>query len=156
MRRFILPLVFLLAGCAPGTALLTNEDVAAVRELGLSYAQGFSTGDAATVAAVYAVGAVEMPPNFPIRDGVDAIRSAYEAYFQAGAETVEFDMAAVEIDGYDDLAFDRGTWSWTGREGAGMELVTQTGHYLSIARRQPDGSWRYSAMMWNSDTPLSP
>jgi ketosteroid isomerase-like protein len=65
-------------------------------------------------------------------------------------------MTAVEIDGHDDLAFDRGTWSWTGREAAGMELVTQTGNYLSIARRQTDGSWRYSAMMWNSDTPLSP
>jgi ketosteroid isomerase-like protein len=156
MRRSVLAFVFLLAGCAPGTTLLTEEDVASVRELGQSYARGFSTGDAATVAAVYADGAVEIPPNFPIRDGVAAIRSAYEAYFQAGAETVEFDMTAVEIDGYDGLAFDRGTWSWTGREGAGMDLVTQTGSYLSIARRRPDGTWRYSAMIWNSDTPLSP
>jgi uncharacterized protein (TIGR02246 family) len=151
----ILPLTLLLfAGCEPGTAPLTDEDVTALRELGQSYVRGFSTGDAGGVAAVYAEGAVEMPPNLPARDGVDAIRSAYEAYFEGGAETVTFTMTAVEIDGFDRLAFDRGTFSWMGREEAARELVTQTGKDLSIACRQEDGSWRYAAMIWNSDGPL--
>jgi ketosteroid isomerase-like protein len=103
---------------------------------------------------VYAEGAVEMPPNIPARDGVDAIRAAYASYFEAGAATVEFTMTAAEIDGIGGVAFDRGTWSWTGREGGRTEPVTQTGKYLSIARRQEDGFWRYAAMIWNSDHPL--
>ncbi len=154
-RRVILPLIlFVFSGCQPGADPLTDEDMTALRELGQSYVRGFSAGDAGGVAAVYAEGAVELPPNFPARDGVAAIRSAYEAYFAAGAETVAFAMVAAEIDGFDGLAFDRGTWSWSGREAAGTELVTQTGKYLSIARRQEDGSWRYTAMIWNSDAPL--
>ncbi|NIM47662.1 MAG: DUF4440 domain-containing protein [Gemmatimonadales bacterium] len=125
-----------------------------MRELGQSYVRAFSANDADAVAAVYAEGAVEMPPNLPARDGVAAIRAAYASYFEAGAEAVEFTITAVEIDGIGGLAFDRGTWSWTGREGGMTEPVTQIGKYLSIARRQEDGSWRYAAMIWNSDHPL--
>jgi ketosteroid isomerase-like protein len=155
MRRMILPLMLVaVAACQPGAGPLTDEDVAALQDLGQSYVRGFSANDAGAVAAVYAEWAIEMPPNMLARDGVDAIRAAYASYFDAGAETVEFAMTAAEIDGIDVLAFDRGTWSWTGREGAGTEPVTQAGKYLSIARRQEDGSWRYTAMIWNSDTPL--
>jgi uncharacterized protein (TIGR02246 family) len=155
MRCIILPLILLVAvACQPGVGPLTDEDVAALRDLGQTYVRGFSANDAGTVAAVYAEGAVEMPPNIPARDGVDAIRAAYASYFEAGAETVEFTMTAAEIDGIGGVAFDRGTWSWTGREGGRTEPVTQTGKYLSIARRQEDGSWRYAAMIWNSDQPL--
>jgi ketosteroid isomerase-like protein len=157
MRHMILPLaLFVFAACQPGASPLTDEAVTAVRELGQSYVRGFSTGDADGVAAVYAEGAVEMPPGFPARNGVDDIRSAYESYFEAGAETVAFGMTAVEISGFDGLAFDRGSWSWTGREAAGTELVTQTGKYLALARRQEDGSWQYTAMIWNSDAPVEP
>jgi ketosteroid isomerase-like protein len=151
----ILSLILLVAvACQPGVGPLTDEDVAALRDLGQSYVRGFSANDAGAVAAVYAEGAVEMPPNIPARDGVDAIRAAYASYFEAGAETVEFTMTAAEIDGIGGVAFDRGTWLWTGREGGRTEHVTQTGKYLSIARRQEDGSWRYAAMIWNSDHPL--
>jgi ketosteroid isomerase-like protein len=133
MRCIILPLILLVAvACQPGVGPLTDEDVAALRDLGQTYVRGFSANDAGTVAAVYAEGAVEMPPNIPARDGVDAIRAAYASYFEAGAETVEFTI----------------------REGGRTEPVTQTGKYLSIARRQEDGSWRYAAMIWNSDQPL--
>jgi ketosteroid isomerase-like protein len=155
MRLTIFPFIALLfAACEPSPAALTDEDVTALRELGQSYVQSFSAGDADGVAAVYTTGAVEMPPNLPARSGVDVIRSAYAAYFELGAETVEFAMTVAQIDGYDGLAFDRGAWSWTGREADGAELVTQAGKYLAIARRQDDGSWLYTAMIWNSDAPF--
>jgi hypothetical protein len=71
MRCIILPLILLVAvACQPGVGPLTDEDVAALRDLGQTYVRGFSANDAGTVAAVYAEGAVEMPPNIPARDGV--------------------------------------------------------------------------------------
>ncbi|MDH3479494.1 MAG: DUF4440 domain-containing protein [Gemmatimonadota bacterium] len=155
MRHMILPLMLVaVAACQPGAGPLTDEDVAALQDLGQAYVRGFSANDAGAVAAVYAERATEMPPNMLARDGVDAIRAAYASYFDAGAGTVAFTMTAAEIGGIGGLAFDRGTWSWTGRQGAGTEPVTQTGKYLAIARRQEDGSWRYTAMIWNSDTSL--
>ncbi|UCG88757.1 MAG: DUF4440 domain-containing protein [Gemmatimonadota bacterium] len=152
MRRMLIPLTLCLAtACRPDAGPLTEADIAALRELGQSYVRGFSANDADAVAAVYAEDAVEMPPGYPPRDGVDAIRTAYVSYFEAGAETMDFAMTATEIDGIDGLAFDRGTWLWTGREEGGSDPITQSGSYLAIARRQQDGSWRYTAMMWTAD-----
>jgi len=153
-RVFLPPMLVAIVACQPGAGPLTDADVAALRDLGQAYVQGFLANDGEAVAAVYAAGAVEMPPSLPDRDGVDAIRVAYSSYFATGVETTDFTMTANEIDGIGSEAFDRGTWSWTGREGGGTEPVTQSGKYLAIARRQEDGSWRYTAMIWNSDTAL--
>ncbi len=157
MRRMLIPLIlYLVAACHPAARPLARDDIAALRELGQTYVRAFSANDADAVAAVYAEEAVEMPPGYPPRRGVDAIRAAYVSYFEAGAETVEFTMRTAGIDGTDGLAFDRGTWSWTGREDAGSDLITQQGAYLSVARRQQGGSWRYSAMMWTVEQPAPP
>jgi ketosteroid isomerase-like protein len=99
---------------------------------------------------------VEMPPNLPARNGVDAIKAAYASYFASGAHTDAFTMTAQEIGGSGGVAFDRGTWSWTGREGGAAAPVTESGKYLGIARRQADGSWRYTDMIWNTDQPPAP
>jgi uncharacterized protein (TIGR02246 family) len=157
VRRILIPsMLCLVTACQLAAGPLSRDDIAALRELGQSYVRGFSDNDADAVAAVYAEDAVEMPPGYPPRRGVDAIKTAYVSYFEAGAETVEFTMRTVGIDGTDGLAFDRGTWSWTGREDAGSDLITQQGAYLSVARRQQGGSWRYSAMMWTVEQPAPP
>lgn len=56
----------------------------------------------------------------------------------------------MEIDGAGDLAYARGTFSWTFRVGEG-EPVSDAGKWIAIWRRQPDGSWLASHDIWNSD-----
>ncbi|MDH3479783.1 MAG: hypothetical protein OEO20_15915, partial [Gemmatimonadota bacterium] len=64
MRHMILPLMLVaVAACQPGAGPLTDEDVAALQDLGQAYVRGFSANDAGAVAAVYAERATEMPPN---------------------------------------------------------------------------------------------
>jgi ketosteroid isomerase-like protein len=98
--------------------------------------------------------AVEMPPNEPATVGRAAIRHRYASWFEVGAETSEFTLTSVDIDGMDGLAYDRGTWTWTGIPPGMTELITDTGKYLGIARRQEDGTWLWTAVIWNSDLPL--
>jgi uncharacterized protein (TIGR02246 family) len=155
MRRMILPWMLLIAvGCQPGATTLTDEDIAAIRSLGTSYAEANLAKDADAVAAVYATDAIEMPPNRPAIVGVEAIRASYQSAFESGMESTEFTVTSVAIDGMNGLAFDRGTWSWTGTPPGMSEPVTETGKYLTIARRQEDGSWLWTADIWNSDTPI--
>ena len=153
MRRIVLAAFALtvLAACQPEVGPLSDEDAAAVRNLGTSYAQAVLAGDADAVAALYTENATEMPPDMPAREGRAAIRAAYEA--EAGV-VEEFTLTSVEIDGRAELAFDRGTWSWTGVVVDTAEAVTLTGKYVSIARKQGDGSWFWAAAIWNSDAPL--
>ena len=62
-------------------------------------------------------------------------------------------VSATEIDGRGDLAYFRATYRLTMSFGD-AEPVTDVGKWLAILRKQPDGSWLYSAWIWNSDLPL--
>jgi len=154
MRRMILPLMLLVAvGCQPGAAPLSDEDVAAIRSLAASYAQASMARDVDAIAALYTDGAVVMPANEPAIVGKEAIRAHIASEYELGVETREFTLTPVEIDGVAGLAFDRGTWSWTGVPPGMTEPVTETGKYVVILRRQEDGSWLYAVDIYNSDTP---
>ena len=155
MRRTMLPLIALAAAaCQPAALPLSDEDIAAIRSLGTTYAQANLAMDADAVAALYVEDAIEMPPNLPARMGRDEIREAYASWFAAGVASTEFTLTSVHIDGVDGLAYDRGTWTWTGVPPGATESITETGKHLMIARRQDDGSWRWTAGIWNSDMPL--
>jgi uncharacterized protein (TIGR02246 family) len=158
MRRKMYPLIVLVgAACqqpGPGAVPLTDQDMAAIRSLGEAYAEANLAGDADAVAAIYAVDAVEMPPNEPATVGRDAIRARYASGMEAGGQAIEFTVTSAEIDGMNGLAYDRGTWAWTGIPPGMTEPITGSGKHLIIARRQEDGSWLWTVVIWNSDTPL--
>jgi ketosteroid isomerase-like protein len=153
MRRIVLAAFALtvLSACEPAGDPLDDEDLAAVRSLEASYVQAVAAGDADAVVALYTEHAVEMPPNMPAREGRANLRSGYGT--DAGV-TQEFTMTASEIDGRGGLAFDRGTYSWTGMPPGMTEPMTETGKYLAIAREQEDDAWLWAVIIWNSDTPL--
>jgi uncharacterized protein (TIGR02246 family) len=130
---------------------LSDEDIAAVRELAHSYQEAVLANDAEAVAALYTDNATEMPADAPIRQGRAAVQSAYEA---PSPVLSAFEVTSVEIDGLDDLAYDRGTWSGTFVMEGVEEPPTVTGKYLCIARKQSDGSWLWSIVIWNSDAPI--
>ena len=83
-----------------------------------------------------------------------AIREAYAAFFGMGVEATEFTVTAEKIDGAGDLAFDRGIWTWTGTPPGATEPTSDSGKYLGISRRQEDGTWLWTEMIWNSDMPV--
>lgn len=141
----------LLIPCPAGAGQVSKEDVAAVRELAHSYQEAVLANNAAAVAALYTEDATELPPNLPARQGRAAIRSAYAT---AVDTMTAFKVTSVEIDGVDDLAYDRGTWSATFTVEENEKPVTNSGKYLCIARRQSDRSWLWAIVTWNSDLPL--
>ena len=155
MRTLLaVPLLLVAVACQPGAAPLSDQDVAAIRSLDESYAQAVLAMDADAVAALYAEDAIEMPPNEPATVGKEAIRERYAGAFQLGMASSEFTITSADIDGMDGLAYDRGTWTWTGTPPGMTEPVTETGKQVVIARRQEDGSWLWTAVIWNSDLPL--
>jgi ketosteroid isomerase-like protein len=76
-------------------------------------------------------------------------RSAIPALFSP-LTVSDFRMTPDEIDGRGDLAFARGTYSWTVRIGDG-EPAPDSGKWLTIWRKQADGTWLLSQDIWNSD-----
>jgi ketosteroid isomerase-like protein len=139
--------------CQPATqeaAALSDEDVAAIRAVMAAGAEAEEAGDWAALVALGTEDFVWMPPNDPIVEG----RAAIVAYAEeTGLQIQESTVSADEINGRGDLAYFRGTYRLTLSFGD-AEPFTDVGKWVAILRKQPDGSWLYSAWIWNSDLPL--
>ncbi|KPJ88354.1 MAG: hypothetical protein AMS18_13425 [Gemmatimonas sp. SG8_17] len=153
MRRLVLSVLSLafLAACQSGVAPLTDEDIAALNDVRTAYVEGVLANDCEAIAATGTQSMVSMPPNQPMIEG----RAAYMDWCEArtSATPQAFTTTSLGMDGYGDLAFDRGTWSQT-FVSEDAEPVTVTGKYLVIARKQPDDSWLWIAGIYNFDAPL--
>ncbi len=147
----LLSLAIALTACAPEVGPLSEEDIAAVMNLGLAYQQDVLVGDADGIAGLYTEDGVEMPPHGPAREGREAIRSAYA---DMGATVTDFNVTVTEVDGLNGLAYERGTWSATMVREGEEESVTDHGTYLCVARKQSNDVWLWEAMTWNSGVPI--
>lgn len=136
-----------LLGCEGqvGESAVSEDDAAAIRQALSDFVVHAVAGDWDALAALYTEKAVLMPPNQELAIGRSAIRNVFSPL------TIrDFQLEAVEIDGRGDLAFSRGTYSWTVSVGEG-EPVPDHGKWLAIWREQADGTWLLSQDIWNSD-----
>ncbi|MGD2216454.1 MAG: DUF4440 domain-containing protein [Gemmatimonadales bacterium] len=144
------------AGPVPEAGRLSEEDVAAIRELvGPMGTEVILAEDWPNFAAVFTEDAVRMPPNEPLHEG----RAAIEAWASANwgpLTPTEYMQEALEIDGRGELAYARGSYSWTGEVPGVPEPITDVGKFLVILRKQADGSWLVSHAIFNADAPPPP
>ncbi len=138
-------------GCqAPqGPAGLSEADQTAIRQAGENYAKLTNAKDSKGAVALYADDATVLPPNQAALQGSAAI----QAWMEAPPPVSNFQMKSLEIEGRGDLAYDRGTYSVTVTP-AGAAPIEDHGKYLTIYRKQADGSWKVVRDIWNSDLPL--
>ena len=145
--------VLLATACTGGGAPpagLSPQDVAAIKGAQQKFDQMLLAGDWAGVAAVHTPDAVRMPPNAPDVRGWAAI----EAEMAAFGKPVAVTTTTTEIDGRGDLGYELVNYSITLPAQGAAKPTTITGCGLVIMRRQPDGSWLGSRVIWNSDQPL--
>ena len=97
----------------------------------------------------YAPEAVVLPPN------TEAVRGREEiiSFFDAFPPITDFQFDQVEVGGARDIAYVYGRYSLT-MAAEGEEPVQDTGKYIEIWKRQPDGSWKVALNIFNSDLPL--
>jgi len=151
---FALAAMLMLAGCQTAPPPQPKMDVAAdtraVNALADQYAAAMNSSDAAAVAATYADDAIEMPPDQAAIEGKQAIQASYEAMFKEYA--VKFALTPLETQLAGDWAYQRGNYTDTVTPKSGKPME-QSGKYLVIAKRQPDGSWKDYRATWNSNNP---
>ena len=151
--RSLLPALAALAvtmmACQPAGPPSEADD-ASIRESTDSFVQAALSSDWSTWARMYTENAVLMPPNASLVQG----RSAIQAWGEDFPTLTDFSLTVVEIDGRGDLAFVRGTYSITFVPEGAEQSTTDTGKYVEVRRRQPDGSWPMVVDIWNSDLPL--
>lgn len=147
MRTLIGVMLVLLAACQPTPPPLSDADKAAIRAVSDSFAVYFQTNRDSAIAALYTEQAVVMPANRDIVEG----RPAILGLFQRSPAIPHFSLATSDIDGRGDLAYVRGTYSFSLPTANGRSAVYDHGKFIEIRRRQADGKWLLSAHIFNSD-----
>ena len=134
------------AGSAKGAAL---ADVVKVNQITETFAKAALAKDWATLAGLYLEDAVLDPPNEPAAKG----RAAIRAWFERFPPMTAFTLNNVTVEGRDDMAYVHGTYTLTIAPPGAPGPIKDSGKYLEIRRRQPDGRWLIAVDIFNSDLP---
>jgi len=134
----------------PETMALTDEDIAAIKASTESFVQAWESRDFDALMALYTEDAILMPPNAPLVQG----RATLRAFNESFPPVKEVNLIIEEIDGRGDLAYVRGIYSMTIEMEGVPEPIQDTGKYIEIRIKQPDGYWLISRDIFNSDLPL--
>ena len=144
-----------LAACAPKAAPPAAPDPAAVKAsieaANAKFIAAMQAGDTVTAAANYTDDAIVMNPNSTASHGRAAIMSALAGMLAMGKLT-EFVATtdAVMVDGDIAVETGRGVMTMTPTKGKPMQDKVK---YLTVWKKQADGSWKIVRDINNSDLP---
>ena len=95
---------------------------------------------------------VMMAPNMPTVTGAPNADQAMRQLFAAFDVQIRYTSSEIVVTG--DWAFDRGVYSQTLTPKQGGAPLRETGKYLWLYRRTPDGSWKQARVIWNTSDPV--
>ena len=125
---------------------------AALRAADSALQQAVAARDVDRTATFYAPDAVLLPAAEPQITGREAIRAEWAKLFAIPAFANTSRTTQLEVAASGELAFTRGVYE-TRLTGQDRRPVTERGKWVSVWRRQADGSWRIVVDAYNTDTP---
>ena len=130
----------------------TPDDERGVRAVDSAYVAAWLRDDTAAVMNTLARDAVLMPAGQRILPTTDAIRAFWWPSDSSHTRILTFQRTIDEVGGDANVAWMRGTDSltFTYAKGGTTSQLTSRSMSLAVLRRQPDGSWRISRMMWGT------
>lgn len=125
-------------------AALADADVAAIKRMADVHGQALVDHDPAAFMATCADDITFMPPNEEPLTG----QAACQVWLEGFPRATSFAVNVEEVDGCGDLAVAHGDAVGTMEDG-----TLSTFKFLSIWRKQSDGSWRMARDMWSLNHP---
>jgi len=159
----IIPLIILLCftfGCQQGEEAAeepvvdVEAEVAAIKALFANNSSLINSGDLDGWIDQFTEDAIFMPPNSAVLKGKEAGREFARPWYEQ--LSMEFDLTVDEIEVQGNWAFAR--WHYSGRytPKVGGETIQDNGKEIWILKRQSDGLWKCSHIIWSSNDPLPP
>jgi len=130
---------------------LSEADVRKIDEATQTAVKAALAKDFATWAALFLDDAVVNPPNEPAIKG----RAAIRAWLEKFPPITEFKLNNLKVDGRQDLAYVLGTYTMTITPPGAPGSVKDSGKFVTVLRRQPDGRWLAAVDMFSSDLPAA-
>jgi len=134
---------------APGAAqaqekrAFPEQDAGRIREASTVFAKAVVARDMKTLVSQYADDGMLYPPGETMVKG----HAAIEACLTALPPMKDFSLRVLSIEGQGDLAYVQGTYTIVIAPRGGGETVQDSGYFLEVRRRQPDGRWLIAVQM---------
>ncbi len=141
-----------LTGCATTAPSNADADVAAIQAIWTAYSTAAAKGDSAAWLLLWDADGIQLRPNAPARPKAQ-LDAEVPAQFKARVDASDMVMVInpLEITINGPWAYSRGlyTQNMTNKSTGAKTLVD--GKFLTIFKRQPDGSWRIYRDCFNSN-----
>jgi uncharacterized protein (TIGR02246 family) len=131
---------------------LSEADIKKIDDVTQAAVSAALAKDFATWAALFLDDAVVNPPNEPAVKG----RAAIRAWLEKFPPITEFKLNNEKVEGREDLAYVLGTYTMTITPPGAPGPVKDSGKFVTVVRRQPDGRWLCAVDMFSSDLPTAP
>lgn len=157
MRRLVLFLALSVVAGLLGAPVVDAQtaDERAIREADLAWAKAGAAKDLERTLSFMADDATEMVPNTPTATGKTALRKAWGDMFSAPGFAISWQPTKVEVARGGDLGYSIGAYQTTMNDKSGKP-VTDRGKYVTIWKKQADGTWKVIVDAFNSDLPAAP
>jgi len=145
----------MLAACnsaPPVPAVDVAAERAKIRDLEANWVKEAAANDLDRIAAHYTDDAIFMGPGAPAAKGKDAIRAAWKGML-ATASKVSFAADLVDVSQSGDMASTKGSYTMTVTNPKTKKAVEDKGSYVTVYKKQTDGSWKASEDIAVSETP---
>ena len=147
-----------IAGCnqASQTADTHDADVQAIKDNEAQWNKDFQAKDADKLAAHYTDDAVLMSPGAAPMIGKDAISTGLKQMVSDSALSLSFTADRVEVAKSGDMGYTQGSYTMTMTDPATKKPINDKGSYVTVYKKQADGSWKAVSDIASSATPPGP
>ncbi|HEY4643203.1 MAG TPA: DUF4440 domain-containing protein, partial [Bacteroidota bacterium] len=132
-------------------------DEAAIRQADVAWSKSAETKQMEEMGGVYSYfldDAAVLPPNEAMADGKEASRKTMGEMFAMPGFAVKWQPTKVVAARSGDLGYSLGTYELS-MDGPKGKPMTDRGKYVTIWKKQADGTWKVALDMFNSDLPMA-
>jgi ketosteroid isomerase-like protein len=94
-----------------------------------------------------------LAPHQPIAEGVEAVGAAFQGLFGLPGFSLSWQPTTAEVASSGDMGYTIGTYElkFDGQDG---NPVVDSGKYMTVWKKQADGSWKVAVDMFNTNLPM--
>ena len=130
--------------------------IQAIRDTEAQWNKDYEAKDVTKIVAHYGDGAVLMAPGSPAAVGRDAITSLIKEMVGDPALSLKFAASQVEVAKSGDMAYTQGSYTMTMTPPGAKKPINDKGSYLTVYKKETDGSWRAVSDIASSSVPAGP
>jgi uncharacterized protein (TIGR02246 family) len=130
-----------------------DADVKAINDTETQWNRDLPTKDLDKLVSYYADDGSLILAGAPPSTGKDAIRAAFKGLLADPAASLQFHATRAEVAKSGDLGFTQGAYTLTVTDPVSKQPIHDHGTYVTVYRKQADGSWKAVSDVASSEVP---